>query len=60
LAYGLCTSALLLASTMLWVHKVPPRIWGASLLGSAGFLLAAVLTTRVLWLIRWEKRRSGE
>jgi ubiquinone biosynthesis protein len=56
LAYGLCASALLLASAMLWIHQVPPTIGGVSILGAAGYLVAALLATRVLWLIRWEKR----
>jgi ubiquinone biosynthesis protein len=55
LVFGLCTSALLLASAMLWVHDVPPRIHGVSILGAAGYLVAAFLATRVLWLVRWDK-----
>ena len=59
LVYGLCTSALLLASALLWVHDVPPTIRGVSILGAAGYLVAAFLATRVLWLIRrWEKRKD--
>jgi hypothetical protein len=56
LAYGLCASALLLASAMLWVHQVPPTIQGMSILGAAGYLVAALLATRVLWLARREKQ----
>ena len=52
LVYGLCTSALLLGSAMLWVHDVPPTIHGVSILGAAGYLVAACLATRVLWLSR--------
>jgi ubiquinone biosynthesis protein len=58
LAYGLCTSALLLASAMLWVHEVPPIVRGVSVLGAAGYLVATLLATRVLWLIRWEKPKG--
>jgi ubiquinone biosynthesis protein len=58
LVYGLCTSALLLASALLWIHEVPPTIHGVSILGAAGYLVAAFLATRVLWLIRWEKRQE--
>jgi ubiquinone biosynthesis protein len=58
LVYGLCTSALLLASALLWIHQVPPTIHGISILGAAGYLVAAFLATRVLWLIRWEKRKD--
>jgi ubiquinone biosynthesis protein len=58
MVYGLCTSALLLASALLWVHGVPPTIHGISILGAAGYLLAAFLATRLLWLIRWEKHEE--
>jgi ubiquinone biosynthesis protein len=59
MVYGLCTSALLVASALLWVHEVPPTIHGISVLGAAGYLLAAFLATRILWLIRRsEKRRK--
>jgi ubiquinone biosynthesis protein len=58
LVYGLCTSALLLASALLWIHEVPPKIYGVSILGAAGYLVAALLATRVLWIIRWEKRKD--
>jgi ubiquinone biosynthesis protein len=53
--YGLCTSALLVASALLWIHQVPPTIRGISVLGAAGYLFAAFLTARLLWLIRWER-----
>jgi len=55
MVFGLCTSALLLASALLWVHQIPPTIHGISILGAVGYLFAALLTARVLWLIRWEK-----
>jgi ubiquinone biosynthesis protein len=58
LAYGLCASALLLASALLWVHRVPPTIGGVSVLGAAGYLVAALLATRVLWTSRREKRNG--
>jgi ubiquinone biosynthesis protein len=58
MVYGLCTSALLLASALLWIHEVPPTVHGVSILGAAGYLVAAFLATRVLWLIRWEKRKD--
>jgi hypothetical protein len=58
MVYGLCTSALLLASALLWVHDVPPTIHGVSILGAAGYLVAAFLAARVLWVIRWEKRQE--
>jgi ubiquinone biosynthesis protein len=59
LVYALCTSALLLASALLWVHAVPPTLRGVSVVGAAGYLLAAFLAARVLWVIRWEKKDDG-
>jgi ubiquinone biosynthesis protein len=58
LVFGMCTSALMIASALLWIHEVPPTIHGVSLLGAAGYLAAACLTTRVLWVIRWEKHKE--
>ena len=52
LVYGMCTSALLLASALLWINQVPPAIRGVSVLGAAGYLVAAFLATRVLWRVR--------
>jgi ubiquinone biosynthesis protein len=52
LVNGLCISALLIASALLWVHGVPPTIHGISVFGAAGYLVAAFLAARVLWLIR--------
>jgi ubiquinone biosynthesis protein len=56
MVYGLCISALLLTSALLWIHGVPPTIRGVSLLGAAGYLLTVFLAARLLWRIRWEKR----
>jgi ubiquinone biosynthesis protein len=58
MVYGLCTSALLLASALLWIHEVPPTIRGVSILGAAGYLFAAFLAARILWQIRWEKHEE--
>jgi ubiquinone biosynthesis protein len=55
LSYGLCTSALLLSSALLWIHHIPPTIKGVSILGAAGYLAAAVLAFRVLWVTWWER-----
>jgi ubiquinone biosynthesis protein len=52
LVYGLCTSALLLASALLWINHVPPTIRGVSVLGAVGYLVAAFLAMRVLWRVR--------
>jgi ubiquinone biosynthesis protein len=52
LVYGLCTSALLLASALLWVHHAGPTIRGVSVPGLCGYLFAVLLGARLLWLIR--------
>jgi ubiquinone biosynthesis protein len=57
---GLCTSALLLASALLWIHGVPPTIRGVSILGAAGYLVAALMATRVLWNIHRSEKRKDE
>ena len=56
LAHGVCTSALLLASTLLWINHVPPTIAGLSLLGVVGWLLALLLMVRLLWLLRRDEK----
>ena len=58
MVYGLCTCALMLSSALLWIHQVPPTIRGVSILGAAGYLLAVFLSTRILWLIRWDKHEE--
>jgi hypothetical protein len=58
LVYGLCTSAFLLASVLLWVHQVPPTIRGVSIFGVAGYCIAAFLVLRVLWAITWDRRKD--
>jgi len=59
MVFGLCTSALLVSSALLWIHDIPPRIRGIPLLGAAGYLLAVFLVMRVLWSIhRSEKRKD--
>ena len=60
LVYGLCTSALLLASALLWIHAVPPTIHGISILGAAGYLVAAFFATRILWLVRRTDNRKAD
>lgn len=60
LVYGLCTSALLLASAMLWVHDTPPTIHGTSIPGAAGYVCAIFLAGRVLWQIRTAEKRKKE
>jgi hypothetical protein len=59
LVFGLCTSALLIASAMLWVNEVPPTIHGVSILGATGYLVAALMAMRVLWLVRWDRNKDA-
>jgi ubiquinone biosynthesis protein len=59
LVYGLCTSALLLSSAMLWTHEAPPTMWGVSVLGVAGFVLGLLTGIRLLWVVKL-KRKKGE
>jgi ubiquinone biosynthesis protein len=56
--YGLCISAMLVSSALLWIHDVPPTVRGVSILGSAGYLLSAALTAQLLWKIRWERHED--
>jgi ubiquinone biosynthesis protein len=58
LVYGLCTSAFLLASAMLWVNRVPPTIRGVSILGATGYFIGVVLLLRILWVITWDRRKD--
>jgi ubiquinone biosynthesis protein len=60
MVFGITTRALLIASAMLWVHEVPPTIHGISILGALGYLVAAGLATRVLWVVRWDKPRDDD
>jgi ubiquinone biosynthesis protein len=60
MVYGLCTSALLVASALLWIHAVPPTIHGISILGAAGYLFAVFLAARVLWQIRRSEKRKED
>jgi ubiquinone biosynthesis protein len=58
LVVGLCLTALLLASAMIWVHQVPPTIGGVSILGAGGYVAAALFATRLMWKIRWDRRNQ--
>jgi ubiquinone biosynthesis protein len=55
LVSGLCISALLIASAMLWSSHVPPTIAGVSVIGAVGYLIAVLLTIFVLLLGMWKK-----
>jgi ubiquinone biosynthesis protein len=59
LVYGLCVSVLMAASALMWSHEVPPTIKGISVLGAAGYLVAAFLGAQLIWHIhRLEVRRK--
>jgi ubiquinone biosynthesis protein len=55
LTYGILVAALLLGSALLWATAAPPALWGISVFGFLGALLAVALGTHLLFLI-W---RSG-
>lgn len=52
LIVGLFISALLLASAILISRDVPPRIWGISVFGMVGYVIALVFGFRMLWVNR--------
>jgi ubiquinone biosynthesis protein len=58
MVWGLCVSALLLASALLWVFKAPPTIRGISILGATGYLVAAFQSIRILWLLRRSEKKQ--
>ena len=53
---GLLIASLLIASATLLSHNVPPRLFGESVFGGLGFLVAAGFGTRLLWRIRKDIR----
>ena len=53
---GLLCAALLVASTLLWAMAAPPRLWGVSVFGVAGYVVAVYLSYRLLRAIH----RSGD
>ncbi len=52
LVYGVYISVLLLSSSLLWSHQVPPTIRGTSVIGCVGFIAAIVLGAKMMWSIR--------
>jgi ubiquinone biosynthesis protein len=52
LVLGLLTAALLVSSALLWSMKAPPMIGGISVLGGAGYAVAAYLSWRLLRALR--------
>ena len=55
LVSGVCISALLIASAMLWSSRVPPTLAGVSVVGAAGFLIALLMAICLLWMGLWKK-----
>ena len=53
---GLLIASLLIASATLLSNNVPPRLFGESVFGGLGFLVAAGFGTRLLWRIRKDIR----
>ena len=53
--YGLITTAVILASALLWSANVPPRLFDISVIGVAGLVLGTLLALRLLFAIH----RSG-
>jgi ubiquinone biosynthesis protein len=49
---GLFVSSLLLASSILIARNMPPLIWGISVLGMAGYVVAIVFGFHMLWVNR--------
>jgi ubiquinone biosynthesis protein len=56
LTLGIFVAALVLAASALWTSDAPPRLWGVSLLGLVGYLLAGYFGWRLLRAMR----RSGD
>jgi ubiquinone biosynthesis protein len=56
LVLGVMTAALLVSSALLWSTKAPPLIQGVSVLGGAGYLMAAYFGWRLLRAIK----KSGD
>jgi len=56
LVLGVMTSALIVGSSLLWSMKAPPVLWGVSVFGGAGYLVAIYLGWRLLRAIK----KSGD
>ena len=56
LVLGIVTAALFVGSATLWSSQVPPKLWGYSIPGATGCLVAVLLGFRLLHAIR----RSGD
>ena len=51
LTYGVLTAALFVSSSLLWSRNIPPRLFGASVPGVIGVVVAAWLSFRLLTAI---------
>jgi ubiquinone biosynthesis protein len=56
LVYGILVAALLLSSAMLWAASAPPKLWGISVFGVLGALLALVMGMHLLFLLLRSKK----
>jgi hypothetical protein len=56
LVMGIVTAALFLGSSELWSRQAPPLLWGVSIFGALGYLMAAYLGYRLLRAVR----KSGD
>ncbi len=62
LVVGLFISALLVSSAILIARDMPPLVWGVSVVGLIGYIIAAFFGFRMLWVNRDRlvARRHGE
>ena len=56
LVYGMLVAALLLSSALLWAASAPPKLWGVSVFGVLGTLLALVMGMHLLFLLLRSKK----
>jgi ubiquinone biosynthesis protein len=62
LVVGLFISALLVSSAILIARDMPPLVWGVSVVGLIGYVIAAFFGFRMLWVNRdrFVTRRHGD
>lgn len=56
LVLGIVVASLFLGSSLLWSMKAPPQVWGISIFGAAGYMVAVILGWRLFRAIR----KSGD
>lgn len=59
LAAGVCAGAMMLASTLLWIHHVPPTVWNIPVVGVMAFVLSLMMMARTAWHIRRDERKDA-